>query len=124
MRPWYCVLAALVFALALTRSADADVVVDIDRSVQRMAVTVDGVPRYSWRVSTARRGYVTPPGTYHPEMLARHAVDGHGHALNGTIDVDDERFSSVREQIPARPIRNTRVAEVLVKRLPSVEILY
>jgi hypothetical protein len=37
-----------------------------------MAVTVDGVPRYSWRVSTARRGYVTPPGTYHPEMLARH----------------------------------------------------
>ena len=58
MRPWYCVLAALVFALALTRSADAAVVVDIDRSVQRMAVTVDGVPRYSWRVSTARRGYI------------------------------------------------------------------
>jgi lipoprotein-anchoring transpeptidase ErfK/SrfK len=24
------------------------------------------------RVSTARRGYITPPGTYHPEMLARH----------------------------------------------------
>src|SRR5215467_2287567 len=72
MRPWYCVLAALVFALALTRSADAAVVVDIDRAVQRMSVTVDGVPRYTWRVSTARRGYITPPGTYHPEMLARH----------------------------------------------------
>ena len=36
-----------------------------------MEVIVDGVPRYDWRVSTARRGYVTPPGTYHPQMLAR-----------------------------------------------------
>jgi len=35
-------------------------------------VSVDGAPRYNWRVSTARRGYITPPGTYHPEMLARH----------------------------------------------------
>jgi lipoprotein-anchoring transpeptidase ErfK/SrfK len=66
------VLVALVFALALIKSASAAVVVEIDRAVQRMAVTVDGVPRYNWRVSTARRGYITPPGTYHPEMLARH----------------------------------------------------
>jgi lipoprotein-anchoring transpeptidase ErfK/SrfK len=72
IRRLFCVVAALVFAVALTRSASAAVVVDIDRSVQRMAVTVDGVPRYNWRVSTARRGYITPPGTYHPEMLARH----------------------------------------------------
>jgi lipoprotein-anchoring transpeptidase ErfK/SrfK len=66
------VLVALVFALALIKSASAAVVVEIDRAVQRMAVTVDGVTRYNWRVSTARRGYITPPGTYHPEMLARH----------------------------------------------------
>jgi hypothetical protein len=72
MRPLYCVLAGLVFAVALTSSASAAIVVDIDRSVQRMAVTVDGVSRYNWGVSTARRGYITPPGTYHPEMLARH----------------------------------------------------
>ena len=71
MRPLYCVLAGLVFAVALTGSASAAIVVDIDRSVQRMAVTVDGVQRYNWRVSTARRGYVTPPGTYHPQMMAR-----------------------------------------------------
>jgi lipoprotein-anchoring transpeptidase ErfK/SrfK len=68
----FCVVVALVFAVALTKSASAAVVVDIDRAVQRMAVTVDGAPRYNWRVSTARRGYITPPGTYHPEMLARH----------------------------------------------------
>ena len=65
-------LAALLCVVALTTSAGAAIVVDIDRAVQRMSVTVDGVPRYTWRVSTARRGYITPPGTYHPEMLARH----------------------------------------------------
>ena len=71
MRYLYCVLAVLVFAPALTKTADAAVVVDINRAVQRMSVTVYGEPRYNWRVSTARRGYITPPGTYHPEMLAR-----------------------------------------------------
>lgn len=71
MRYLSCLLAALVI-LVLTNSASAAIVVDINRAVQRMAVTVDDVPRYTWRVSTARRGYITPPGTYHPEMLARH----------------------------------------------------
>jgi lipoprotein-anchoring transpeptidase ErfK/SrfK len=64
--------AALGFVVlgAVTR-ADASVIVNIDRSSQRMSVTVDGMPRYTWRVSTARAGYVTPPGTYHPQMLAQ-----------------------------------------------------
>ena len=35
-----------------------------------MEVIVNGAPRYRWRVSTARRGYITPPGTYHPQRLA------------------------------------------------------
>jgi lipoprotein-anchoring transpeptidase ErfK/SrfK len=70
MRVWSCVLAALLFA-ALSTDANAAVIVQIDRAAQRMAVIVDGAPRYNWRVSTARRGYITPPGTYHPEMLAR-----------------------------------------------------
>lgn len=72
MHALYCVLAALLFALVLTLSADAAIVVDINRAAQRMEVSVDGAPRYNWRVSTARRGYITPPGTYHPQMLARH----------------------------------------------------
>jgi len=37
-----------------------------------MQVTIDGVPRYSWRVSTGRRGLSTPAGTFHPHSLARH----------------------------------------------------
>ena len=70
MRVSSCVLAALLFA-AVSTGANAAIVVQIDRAAQRMAVIVDGAPRYNWRVSTARRGYITPPGTYHPEMLAR-----------------------------------------------------
>src|SRR5215813_3087024 len=70
MRYLCCTIAALLLA-ALWSRAEAAVVVQIDRASQRMAVSVDGAPRYNWRVSTARRGYITPPGTYHPEMLAR-----------------------------------------------------
>jgi lipoprotein-anchoring transpeptidase ErfK/SrfK len=65
----FCIVA-VVLGLVPSR-AEAAIVVRIDRSSQRMAVSVDGEPRYNWRVSTARRGYITPPGTYHPEMLAR-----------------------------------------------------
>jgi lipoprotein-anchoring transpeptidase ErfK/SrfK len=71
MRVVSWLVVAVVFA-ALSSSANAAVIVQIDRSAQRMEVSVDGAPRYNWRVSTARRGYVTPPGTYHPQMLARH----------------------------------------------------
>jgi len=66
-----------------------------------MEVAVDGVPRYRWRVSTARRGYITPPGTYHPQMMARrwfsrlyynspmpHSIFFHGgYAIHGTYEI-------------------------------------
>jgi lipoprotein-anchoring transpeptidase ErfK/SrfK len=34
-----------------------------------MNVYVDGKPRYSWPVSTARRGYRTPVGTFKPQSM-------------------------------------------------------
>jgi lipoprotein-anchoring transpeptidase ErfK/SrfK len=34
-----------------------------------MTVYEDGIPAYSWAVSTARRGYRTPVGTYRPTRL-------------------------------------------------------
>lgn len=43
----------------------------IDISEQRMDVYVDGNHRYSWNVSTARRGYRTPTGTFRPQRLHR-----------------------------------------------------
>lgn len=51
--------------------AQADVVVTVDKTAQRLSVSVDGFTRYEWPVSTARRGYRTPNGTYRPQWLAR-----------------------------------------------------
>ena len=70
MRRLFYVFATFAFMMLAGAPAEASVVVHIDRGSQRMAVLVDGAPRYNWRVSTARRGYVTPPGVYHPQMLA------------------------------------------------------
>jgi lipoprotein-anchoring transpeptidase ErfK/SrfK len=49
----------------------ADVVIQVDKSTQRMSVSVDGDTRYTWAVSTAAGGYVTPDGIYRPIMMAR-----------------------------------------------------
>jgi len=62
------VVAALFGGLA---SAQANVVVTVDKSAQQLSVIVDGVQRYQWPVSTARMGYRTPNGTYRPQWLAR-----------------------------------------------------
>ena len=64
--------AAAAAALTLTAApASANVVIEVDKSAQQMSVLVDGVARYRWAVSTARAGYNTPSGTYHPERLER-----------------------------------------------------
>jgi lipoprotein-anchoring transpeptidase ErfK/SrfK len=51
--------------------AQAGVIVTVDKTAQRLSVSVDGFPRYEWPVSTARWGYRTPNGTYRPQWLAR-----------------------------------------------------
>ena len=43
----------------------------IDLSSQRMTVTVNGWHYGTWKVSTARRGYRTPTGSWRPKRLAR-----------------------------------------------------
>jgi len=63
---------ALAIAMVPVPEARADVVARIDLSSQRMHVSVNGAPRYSWKISTARRGYRTPRGRYRPQWLSRH----------------------------------------------------
>lgn len=46
-----------------------DVRVEVSLSKQRMVVSVEGVERHAWPVSTARKGYRTPLGTYRPERM-------------------------------------------------------
>jgi hypothetical protein len=61
--------AAVLAALSAATTAQARVVIEIDKSAQRMAVSVDGVQRHSWPVSTGRAGYSTPEGSYTPFRL-------------------------------------------------------
>lgn len=63
-------MAALFVLLSAADRAKAAIVVQIDRSAQMMEVIVDGYPRYTWRVSTGRRGLPTPAGVFHPQRLA------------------------------------------------------
>ena len=65
-------VATLGAVLLPPASARADVVVNISKSQQQMAVSVDGSELYRWPVSTGRRGYPTPSGTFHPVRLERH----------------------------------------------------
>ena len=95
---------AIAFAAAMLAglaSAQAGVVVTVNKSTQRLHVEVNGVTRYDWPVSTARAGYNTPNGVYGVERLARswfsrrynwspmpHSIffDG-GYAIHGSYEI-------------------------------------
>lgn len=63
------IVAAFLIINAL--HAEARIVVNVDKSSQRMSVSVDGVTRYVWEVSTGREKFGTPIGVYKPELLER-----------------------------------------------------
>jgi hypothetical protein len=100
MRRGVVALLALL-VIFCPRPASADIVVVIDKSSQRMAVTIDGAPRHSWAVSTGRHGFGTPSGVYRPQRLARrwfsrkyynspmpHSVFfHHGFAIHGSYEI-------------------------------------
>jgi hypothetical protein len=102
MRDRVLVLAGgLALAAFSAFPADANVLIRIDKSNQQMSVSVDGVPRWQWRVSTGRPGRDTPSGTFHAfRMEAEHfskefddAPMPHsifftkvGHAVHGYLD--------------------------------------
>lgn len=56
----------VAIAVLFSTSAMADYNVVISKRHQKMSVYQDGELVDQWPVSTARRGYVTPSGTFHP----------------------------------------------------------
>ena len=64
-------LPGLILAVLLGTQAQAGVTVQISNSAQRMRVYVDGGLAYVWPVSTARRGYRTPAGSYRVQRMER-----------------------------------------------------
>jgi lipoprotein-anchoring transpeptidase ErfK/SrfK len=95
------IVAAIVMSAITSMPARADVVVQIDKSAQRMAVSVDGTGRYSWPVSTGRTGYGTPSGVFNPQSMHRRYFSRkyynspmpnaiffyYGFAIHGTNDI-------------------------------------
>ena len=58
----------LIAAMLFATPAAAETNITISKSHQLMQVDSDQ-GTYQWPVSTARRGYVTPTGTFHPYSL-------------------------------------------------------
>ena len=61
-------LGALTFGAGW---AKADLLITVDKTTQRMSVSVDGQPRYAWSVSTGKAGHETPVGTFSPSRLVK-----------------------------------------------------
>jgi hypothetical protein len=88
-------------ALAIAQPVRANVMIIIDKSEQKMTVTVNGEDRYTWPVSTGRPGYDTPSGEFQPFRMERDHFSREwddapmpnsvfftkiGHAIHGTFD--------------------------------------
>jgi hypothetical protein len=94
-------VATALAALTLAQPARANVMIIIDKSAQKMTVTVDGEDRYTWPVSTGRPGYDTPSGEFQPFRMERDHFSREwddapmpnsvfftkiGHAIHGTFE--------------------------------------
>jgi len=94
-------LLSAIFATAVIGTAQAEVLIKIDKSSQTLTVSRDGEPLYTWPVSTGRTGHPTPSGAFSAfRMEADHyskewdeAPMPHsifftklGHAIHGTYD--------------------------------------
>jgi lipoprotein-anchoring transpeptidase ErfK/SrfK len=52
-----------------TKRTSSAVIINIDKTNQKMTVFIDGIEKYDWPVSTGRAGYSTPSGTYTPTSM-------------------------------------------------------
>jgi hypothetical protein len=92
-------MIALLGGIVLAGPAVAEVSIVIDKTTQRMIVSVNGEQRYAWPVSTGTVDYSTPAGTFTPSRLAKvhysrewdnapmpHAIffTDAGHAIHGS----------------------------------------
>ena len=52
-------------------SEAASLVANVNLSSQTMTVSQNGVVRHRWKVSTGRKGYITPTGSYRAKWVSR-----------------------------------------------------
>jgi len=100
----FAVSAATLLCAAWAALAPAradEIVAYVSISKQTLTVTVDNMSVYVWPISTARRGYVTPKGTFNVQSMHKTTYsrlfnnapmpftifyDGH-YGIHGTTDV-------------------------------------
>ncbi|MBB3590405.1 lipoprotein-anchoring transpeptidase ErfK/SrfK [Rhizobium sp. BK529] len=63
--------AVLLLQFSPVAAEAATLVANISLSKQTMTVTEDGWVKYRWKVSTARKGYYTPTGSWGAKWLSR-----------------------------------------------------
>ena len=66
------VLVAALMQFSVQPANAANLIANISLSSQTMTVKQNGVVMYRWKVSTARRGYVTPRGSWRAKWLSRY----------------------------------------------------
>jgi hypothetical protein len=94
-------LAGLLSAAPVS-AALADIVINVDKSQQRMTVMVDGFERWNWPVSTGVPAHETPSGSYKTFRMEKDHFSKEwddapmpnsifftmkGHAIHGSFDV-------------------------------------
>ncbi|KQU86163.1 hypothetical protein ASD00_07160 [Ensifer sp. Root31] len=65
------VVIAVLMQFSVQPLNAANLVAKISLSSQTMVVKQNGVVMYRWKVSTARKGYVTPKGSWKAKWLSR-----------------------------------------------------
>jgi len=122
-------VAAFGALLCLSAPVKAELVVNISKSQQRLAVVVDGTETYRWPVSTGRRGHETPAGKFRPIRLERHwysheydmtpmpwSVFFHrGYAVHGTMEAYNLGHAASHGCVRLRP-DNAAILFSLVRR--------
>ena len=72
MRTLLATAVAFLLVLFQTQTAlSANLVAKVSLSSQTMIVTQNGVVKYRWRVSTGRKGYGTPTGSWSAKWVSR-----------------------------------------------------
>ncbi|MGF9563489.1 L,D-transpeptidase [Neorhizobium sp. JUb45] len=63
--------AIVTLLMSLQPAAASNLIANISLSTQTMTVSENGSVRYQWKVSTARKGYVTPQGSWSAKWLSK-----------------------------------------------------
>jgi hypothetical protein len=71
IRPFAAAALFGALVVAVASPASAGILIEIDKSTQRMTVSQDGMQLYTWPVSTGQRGYDTPGGSYTPFRMEK-----------------------------------------------------